>query len=127
MDPFEIYNSNDIVQTNVFENCSDYINKLKNLDINSCRNINILHVNIRSLNKNYNELVIFLEQLKEQKSDIIFLSESWHPENLQNFHIPGYDIYSNNAQFNQNDGIILYVKDNITVVNIDNINLQKSH
>lgn len=39
--------------------------------------LNIIHLNIRSLRKNFDELIIYLDELKIENVDIIILSETW--------------------------------------------------
>lgn len=74
--------------------------------------LNIIHLNIRSLNKNFDNLLILLESLKI-KFDLIVLSETWKINNLENFNIEGYDIFYSEGSHNQNDGLVMYVSKNI--------------
>ena len=74
--------------------------------------LNIIHINIRSLNKNYDSLLILLESIKT-KFDIIVLSETWKVNNLEYFNILGYEIFYSEACHNQNDGLLMYVSNNI--------------
>ena len=69
----------------------------------------IFHTNIRSINKNFDNLLLTLNQYIGV-FDIIVLTETWIVYNLNNFTINGYDILYNNSKLNQNDGVIVYVK-----------------
>ena len=89
-------------------------NECKNLLIENNLGINILHLNIRSLNKHYDELILMLNSIETKNVDIIVLSETWQVSDIKNFGIPDYQIYYNNAYFNKNDGLIIYIKNNIS-------------
>lgn len=83
------------------ENCTQHIignNKL-----------NIIHLNIRSLNKNFNELLIYLEQFNVENIDIIVLSETWRVDSVSNFNISNFNLCYNESQNNQNDGLMVYL------------------
>lgn len=69
----------------------------------------ILHQNIRSLNCNFNSFCTLLARLRFE-CDIIVLSECWlsHVSNLPILH--GYNSYKTNNTYNQNDGLVVYVK-----------------
>lgn len=74
---------------------------------------NIVHMNIRSLRKNFDELLLYLESVGVECLDVIVLSETWRIENLNDFMIPNFDILYNESHFNQNDGVIVYIKSSI--------------
>lgn len=77
--------------------------------------INILHVNIRSVNKNLDNLILLLESYNLYSNDIIVMSESFQIESVDQCNIPGYNTYYNNADFNKNDGVVIMVKTGIDV------------
>lgn len=70
-------------------------------------------MNIRSLRKNFDELLLYLESVGVECLDVIVLSETWRVENLNDFMIPNFDILYNESHFNQNDGVIVYIKSSI--------------
>lgn len=70
----------------------------------------ILCVNIRSLNANFTSLQTFVESFKVQPT-IIICTETWNIEFLSYFKLPGYKIYHNESCINQNDGVVMYVKE----------------
>jgi len=79
--------------------------------------LNILHLNIRSLQKNFTELLIYLDLLKLNNIDLIILSETFAINNLNNFRINNFDILYNKSYFNKNDGLVLYIRDTIPIQN----------
>lgn len=83
--------------------------------------LNIMHLNIRSLRKNFDELIIYLDELKIENVDIIILSETWQIDEVRNFHIHGYDLHYNESYFNQNDGLIIYTKELLHISNVEKI------
>lgn len=85
--------------------------------------INIFHTNIRSINKNYDELLVFLQAIPI-KYHIIVLTETWTVENISLFNLEGYNIYYNQGQFNQNDGVIVYTRLDLNTKH-DLVNLQE--
>lgn len=76
---------------------------------NSKTNINIIHFNIRSIKKNYDDLVAFLESTTVEFGMII-LSETNIVHDLDSFGIDGFDIFYNDSQQNKCDGTIALVK-----------------
>lgn len=76
--------------------------------------INFIHFNIRSIRKNFDELLVYIQESKIDM-DVIILSEVWNVESVSDFIIPNYEIYYNNSKLNQNDGLIIYTKNNIKV------------
>ena len=83
-------------------------NKLKN-------NCNlILSLNIRSLNANFSQLEMLIESLTI-KPTVIVCSETWNFSYYQYFQISGYNRYYNESRINQNDGVVMYLKNNLIV------------
>ena len=83
-------------------------NKLKN-------NCNlILSLNIRSLNANFSQLEMLIESLTI-KLTVIVCPETWNLSYYQYFQIPGHNIYYNESRINQNDGVVMYLKNNLIV------------
>lgn len=84
------------------------------------------HVNIRSIKKNFNELTSFLETYNLKYCDVIVLTESWQLECGDNFCIEGYTMYYNKADFNKNDGTVVYIRSNLKhTVTHTKLNLSK--
>ena len=124
MEPFV----NDIVEDIIRNNIKPVI-----LDVDSFKNaidvhkkiFNILHLNIRSIRQNFDNLLTFLETYNCNYSDIIVLSECWKVENPSNFNLPGYNCYYNLANFNKNDGLFIFVKTDI-VANFNDFKFEQS-
>lgn len=87
------------------------INNLKNYKLND--NFNILHVNIRSINFNFDELTIFLEYLSLDYG-IIVLTETFQIENCNLFQLKGFKCIYNEGSYNKNDGVVVYIKENLS-------------
>ena len=114
----------------------DIINRDYNFDdfgdLNKCMALEkevILNVNIRGRNVNYNNLLVFLKCLV-LKPCIIVCSETQKLVHPESFNITGYKMYYNKSYINQNDGLVIYIRDYITemteVININNLKIINS-
>ena len=90
------------------------------IDTDNCLNIktenkqiSILHLNIRSIKKNFNEFLAFIESYGLVYCDVIILGEAWNVENPKYFNIPGYQTHYNESKINKNDGVFIYVRSNL--------------
>ena len=110
-----------------FNQCECYdensINRLKS-DMDN--NVLILHSNIRSLQKNIDELVLYLNKLKH--SEIIAISEVKLQNNAVhiNFQLDGYDFVHVDSS-TKAGGLGLFVKNKIDFITRDNIKLNLLH
>ena len=84
------------------EDCLKYINI-------SDSNINLLHINIRSVNKNFNQLQVLLN-LTKINLDIVILTECWLSKVSDLPVLDGFESHSTAVNINQNDGVIIYKK-----------------
>lgn len=84
------------------------------------RQFNIISQNIRSVNKNLDSLLIYLTRFKTY-FDILVLSECWCDASSIPPIIDGYNMHFTKKSYNQNDGVIMYIKADIdaTVTEID--------
>nr|CAI5839596.1 unnamed protein product [Callosobruchus analis] len=73
--------------------------------------IGIVHFNIRSLQKHFDELLMYVEDGKNI-FDIIVLSETGNID-VSNFQIHNYTAYYNNSILNKCDGTVVYIKNSI--------------
>ena len=80
--------------------CLDDLNNNEGLLNNE---YNILTLNIRSCNANFNEFLSLLEIIKV-KFPIIILTETWIKNDLDNFDIPGYVSFHSNRQGSRKGG-----------------------
>lgn len=82
--------------------------------IKICQNsFSIFHCNIRSANKNFDETMLLLNDFSENdiKFDVIVFSETWKIQDLSFFKIDGYTSFYNEGDYNQNDGVVVYIRD----------------
>lgn len=86
--------------------CNNYINTDRNVN-----SLSLLHINIRSISRNFNQLEILLSQIKNL--DVIVLSETRILSQPGFFHLDGYSLVYSEGKVNQNDGVIAYVKNSI--------------
>lgn len=120
------------------DNINELVDKLNNINTNVINDINdlnqffigtftIFHLNIRSISKNFSQLLIMLNNII-QFFDCIVLTECWLNNCASNINIEGFHTYvTKNNNFNQNSGIVLYVKDchmieKVNEIIIDNCN-----
>lgn len=75
-------------------------------------NFKMMHNNIRSINKNLDEMKMILSQ-QEIQFDCIVFSETHQIENLALYYMEGYSLIYNEAKFNKNDGIVIFLKDSL--------------
>jgi hypothetical protein len=73
--------------------------------------LKIFHVNIRSITKNFKMLLPLLHRINIQL-DVIILTECWLSKCLSLPTLPGFTSYSSIYR-NQNDGTVVYVKDDL--------------
>lgn len=100
------------IETYTFDNIEDFKNKLS---INSFSGLNIIHQNIRSISKNFNEFLVYLNEIDLRNVDILILTETWTIQDTKNFNIDQFNCYYNSSHFNKCDGVLVYIKDNIIV------------
>ena len=86
------------------DKCEDFFNNETGEQL-----IKLLHTNIRSIRKNYNEFVVFLQSLNKYAFDVIILSETWRFEPYGHS-VKGYTTYFNGSNLNRSDGLIIYVR-----------------
>lgn len=106
-------------QVELIEEIQDSIHEQERLyrDIetfNKERNSNnslILHLNIRSLNANFEKLQIFVKSLKV-KPYVIVCTEVWKLTHYQYYRMKNYKLYYNHGDINKNDGVVVYVNEN---------------
>lgn len=75
--------------------------------------INILHLNIRSAKKNFDEFLLFIEFYQLYFCDIFVLSECFQILSCKMYNIPGYNTYYNNGDYNKNDGLLIFVRETL--------------
>lgn len=94
----------------VFTNVVNSIPKL-NEDL-SGESFKILHLNICSINKNFDGLLCFLQQISTS-INVIVLTETHKIYDLQMFNMFGYKIIYNEGTYNKCDGVVVLMKENL--------------
>lgn len=78
--------------------------------------LNLIHLNIRSVKKNFDQLILLLETYELDYCDIIILSECFQLNSCNQYNIPGYSTHYNMGDFNKNDGILILIKSDLDVI-----------
>jgi len=113
IDVIEKYNN---YNTRYFDSVTDFVDNF-NLKNNEITFFNVMCTNIRSVNANFDELLLYLENyINYKKIDILILTETWHSVMNCVFTIPGYNTYYSSTKRNQNDGVIVFVKCDLPVI-----------
>lgn len=99
-------------ETVVLKNNQVCSNLIKNNDFN------IFQLNIRSLAKNFDELIILLNCLHESTFDVIVLSETFQIMETKFFNISNFTLYYNNGNINRNDGVVVYINNKLNAVTV---------
>lgn len=94
-----------------FESIKTTTSQCKKLLKEGLEGLIITHINICSLNKHFEELLIMIAELDELP-DVIICTETWQV-NEKMYIIPGYQVSYNNGHLNKNDGVITYVKNGL--------------
>ncbi len=92
-------------------NCiiEDSVDNLEDLNKKfAVSDILILHINIRSLNANFEKLELLLKSLI-CKPHVIVCSETWNLIEHKLYSLNGYSIHYNQSSINKADGVIMYV------------------
>ena len=72
--------------------------------------LNIIHVNIRGISTNFDNLLVFIQTFSLWYCDVIILTECHRIVSGVSYSIPGYSMYYNGADYNLFDGIVIYSK-----------------
>ena len=109
----DVYLENNLMDSNQFYDINTSNNIIKN---SNCRQLSIFHQNIRSFNRNCDELFIFLNQFTVCP-DIIALTETWFSsDTICKFDgYVGYHVYRENRR---GGGVSIYIRDSIAVTPI---------
>ena len=87
------------------------------LQIMKSENFSILHLNIRSLNKNFEDFELFLSSLKH-KFNVICLSETWAKDYVvrnTEFHLPNYNVIHQQRTSNkQGGGVCIFIHNSLS-------------
>lgn len=84
--------------------------------------LKILHVNIRSINKNFNDLLVLLHRIKLY-IDVVILTECWLSKAPHIPSLPGFDSFRTDYN-NQNDGVVAYIRNSLSNIKLKYLFLQ---
>lgn len=87
--------------------CADMLKELKFIN-----NFSILTLNIRSINRNLDRFLVFVSSFANP-IDILVLTECWTNVNKPPPYVNNYKVYYTETYLNQNDGVVVYVRDGI--------------
>ncbi|KAJ8732469.1 hypothetical protein PYW07_015068 [Mythimna separata] len=80
------------------------------------KTLTLLTQNIRSINRNLTGFEVLLQDL-DVSCDILVLTECWLSKNTTNLpSLDGYYSYRSNININQNDGVVVYIKNNLRTI-----------
>jgi hypothetical protein len=111
------------INDNLNDNCC-YVNSFKEIlehynDININKTLKIVHQNIRSARKNFdNFLSHIIKNIDE--IDVIVLTEIYiYQKELKFYNIEGFHLFAKPREFNRGGGIIIYVKNDLKINEIN--------
>lgn len=86
---------------------------LKEDNVNN--SLKMFHINLRSVRKNFNDIVVYLEAVSVM-FDIIVFTECWLSGGGWRESIEGYDLVTTETFRNQNDGVVIYIHNRLSAV-----------
>lgn len=99
-----------MLKTTKIHNCLDY-RKITEKTVNK---FSIFHNNIRSLQKNFENFQVLMQQISNS-FDCIVLTETFILYDTELYNFNGYDLIYSDGQFNRNDGIVIYIKKHVLI------------
>lgn len=88
----------------------DHLNNLKDYEV--AKKFRIIHNNIRSIDRNLDEFKLLLRTYPEN-FHVIVLTETFAVSDLDSIKIKGYTCLYNYGTYNKNDGVVVYVRDDL--------------
>lgn len=74
----------------------------------------VIHQNIRSYCKNFDQFIVFLESLRF-KFNCIILTEAWLSNDSDLMPLEGYSLFRSYNSLNQCDGLVVYIDNSVSV------------
>lgn len=96
------------INTRTVDSVDEFNNQFRALQ----NNFKIFHMNIRSIHENLNELLVFLKQFAND-FDVLVLTETFKICDVSLYSLPGYSAIYNEGNINKNDGVVVYIRDDI--------------
>ena len=120
----QLYPSVNASNSRQYYSSNDYNEKFC---VSSVNDLNVIHLNIRSLSKNGDELCAFLSLIKTN-FDVVCLSETWVSElGIVDDIFPNYNSYHSIRKNSIGGGVAIYLKKNINCKIIPEITLNESY
>lgn len=79
-------NLDEMIETEVVDGFEEAFREVRIDDLT------ILHLNIRSVRKNFEEFLVYLESVNDRVG-VVVLSETWNVEEVSRFKIPHFNIF----------------------------------
>lgn len=98
----------------------------KSIFISSDAQLSVLTQNIRSINHNFDELQVLLTRL-DIEFDLIVLTECWLSADINLPSLTNYQPFSTNRNLNQNDGIVIYIKTDLSSITTEPTDFQEAN
>ncbi|XP_065681549.1 uncharacterized protein LOC136095198 [Hydra vulgaris] len=98
------------------------VDDVKDVFNSASSNFSLLHLNIRSINKNFENLKLMLNNIKN-KFSIICLTETWcHRDTINsNFQLSGYKSIHQPRENGIGGGVSIFVQNSLTFKHVDNL------
>ena len=115
---------NDLKKKSMYFTCHEFNRRLSNTL--SCT-VSLLHLNCRSLRKNFQNVENMLNNIKI-KFDVVAITESWlsSTDDLNLYKINGYEIEYMHRLNKRGGGILIYVKQNIKSTKLTNLSISQA-
>ena len=113
-------NLKNVIKENEYYPPNNFLSKFENISKNS---FSVMHINIRSLKKNFEELKLLLFEMKFQFK-IICVTETWcHIEDIKNFQLPNYTaIHQVRNSKNVGGGVCIYIHNSLMIKQLEKLN-----
>jgi hypothetical protein len=110
------YHERPIIECKEFANLDNFNIHLNSdsSDYSKLSDFRVLHLNIRSYNKNFDEFLILWQGIKK-KYNCIILTEAWLSDDSGLVSLEGYNLFRSYNSLNQCDGIVVYIDDTLSV------------
>ena len=101
----------------------DFTSRFKN----TSKTFSLLHVNSRSLNKNFESLQTFLHTLDHFPFSVIGVTETWlHTLSPELFNMPNYEMIRHDRVGKRGGGIAFYIQENLKFKIRHNLSITES-
>ena len=114
-------NDNSLINSRYYTQ-NQFVSKLQSAGEND---LNFLHLNIRSANKNFEQLSLLLDKINAD-SFVIGLTETWFTDNPHTIHsLSKHNLIFNNRIYKRGGGVALYVPIHLHYIILNELNQMK--